>query len=83
MRSCFCCLSCANSFGVQDDQRNKLCPLPPKQLRDVANVCNRYPNLDVEYEVEEPDAIRSGESFTVRVSIERDEDEDEDAVRRC
>jgi hypothetical protein len=32
---------------MEDDERNDLLQMTPKQLADVARACNRYPNVEV------------------------------------
>lgn len=46
----------------------------PKQLADVARVCNRYPSVDLSFEVEDADEIASGDSVVVVVSLQREAD---------
>lgn len=41
-------------MDMEDDQRTALLGLSPRQLVDVANACNQYPNVDVSYEVCNP-----------------------------
>jgi pre-mRNA-splicing helicase BRR2 len=42
----------------------------------VARVCNRYPNIDVSYEVEDADEVASGDTVTVLVNLLREGDEE-------
>jgi pre-mRNA-splicing helicase BRR2 len=37
----------ADFMNMDDDQREKLVPLPSDQMSEVARVCNRYPNIEL------------------------------------
>jgi len=63
---------------LEEDQRNELLQMSEKQRQDVAVVCNRYPNIDVNYEIEDEDKIKSGKSISVNVQLEREMEEDEE-----
>jgi pre-mRNA-splicing helicase BRR2 len=64
-------------MDMEDADRRKLLQLPASKLDDIARFCNQYPNIEVAFEVEDPDSIRVGESVAVTVSLDRDLDEDE------
>lgn len=36
---------------MEDNERNELLQLSDKQMTDVAKFCNRYPNIELTYEV--------------------------------
>lgn len=59
---------------LEDDDRSKLLMMTDSQMADVAKFCNRYPNIEMSYEVEEEDNIHSGASINVVVSLEREDD---------
>ena len=42
---------------------------------DVARAANRYPNVEVAFEVEDADEVAAGDSVTVLVTLERDAEE--------
>jgi pre-mRNA-splicing helicase BRR2 len=42
---------------MEDDDRNTLLQLAEAQMADVARFCNRYPNIELSYEVQEKDEI--------------------------
>lgn len=42
---------------MEDDTRNSLLELTESQMADVARFCNRYPNIEMTYEVAEKDNI--------------------------
>ncbi|GAM82649.1 hypothetical protein ANO11243_006310 [Dothideomycetidae sp. 11243] len=53
--------------------------LDNKQLGDAAKFTNeKYPNLELEYELEDPENITAGEPSFIKVSVERDVDEDDE-----
>merc|ERR1712137_775863 len=62
---------------LEDEQRDKLLQMTPKQMMKVAEACNRFPDLDVEFQVA-TEEIQAGENVSVRVILERDLDEDEE-----
>ncbi|KAF5400264.1 U5 small nuclear ribonucleoprotein helicase [Paragonimus heterotremus] len=67
---------------MEDDARAKLLSdLSQTQLADVARFCNRYPNIEISYEVVNASgsslaksSVRAGETLNVNVSLEREED---------
>ena len=64
-------------MDLEDAERNELLAgLSSAQLADVARVCNRYPNIDVSYEVEDADEVASGDTVTVLVNLLREGDEE-------
>ena len=48
-----------------------------KQLVQAADFANRYPNVELEFEVEEPEDITAGAPAYLRVKVVREMDEDE------
>ncbi|CAF4077206.1 unnamed protein product, partial [Rotaria sordida] len=56
---------------MQDEERVELLQLSTSKLADVARFCNRYPNIEVSYEVPDKDDITSGSTVNVNVSLER------------
>jgi len=60
---------------MEDDDRVALLSMTNSQLADVASVCNRYPNIELSFDVEDADEIASGDAVTVVVSLEREVDE--------
>ncbi|XP_055517961.1 U5 small nuclear ribonucleoprotein 200 kDa helicase [Leucoraja erinacea] len=59
---------------MEDDERNVLLQLNDAQMMDVARFCNRYPNIELSYEVIEKENIKSGSSVVVMVQLEREEE---------
>ena len=71
------CESVYDLMDLEDAERNELLAgLSSAQLADVARVCNRYPNIDVSYEVEDADEVVSGDTVTVLVNLLREGDEE-------
>jgi pre-mRNA-splicing helicase BRR2 len=56
--------------------------LDKKQLMQAAAFANKYPNLDLEFEVEDPDEITAGAAAYLKIKIARDaeDEDDEDAA---
>nr|CAH7746700.1 unnamed protein product [Callosobruchus chinensis] len=59
---------------LEDDDRSKLLQLTDSQMADVARFCNRYPNIELTYEVMDKDRIHSGSSVHVGVQLEREDE---------
>ncbi|OXB52652.1 UNVERIFIED_CONTAM: hypothetical protein H355_000015 [Colinus virginianus] len=59
---------------MEDEERNALLQLSDAQIADVARFCNRYPNIELSYEVVEKESIRSGGPVVVLVQLEREEE---------
>ncbi|KAK1332769.1 hypothetical protein QTO34_006299 [Cnephaeus nilssonii] len=59
---------------MEDEERNALLQLSDGQMADVARFCNRYPNIELSYEVVDKDGIRSGGPVVVLVQLEREEE---------
>lgn len=49
---------------MEDEDRTALLQLSDVQMADVARFCNRYPNIELSYEVGERDNIKRCVSFT-------------------
>ncbi|CAG0914379.1 unnamed protein product [Notodromas monacha] len=59
---------------LEDEERNALLQLDEARMADVARFCNRYPNIELTYEVEEKDNLRSGKTVNVAVQLEREDE---------
>uniref|UniRef100_A0A667XIR0 U5 small nuclear ribonucleoprotein 200 kDa helicase n=1 Tax=Myripristis murdjan TaxID=586833 RepID=A0A667XIR0_9TELE len=59
---------------MEDEDRTALLQLSDAQMADVARFCNRYPNIELSYEVAEKDNIKSGSPVLVLVQLEREEE---------
>jgi len=63
-------------LDLEDPDRRDLLQMTNKQLADVAQVCNAYPNIEVDYSLEgvDKDNVPAGESVVVTVNLEREDD---------
>jgi len=61
---------------MDDNKREKLLHMDKTQLADVAKAANRYPNIDLQFEIESK-GIKAGTIMKVNVQLEREMDEDE------
>ncbi|XP_053622297.1 U5 small nuclear ribonucleoprotein 200 kDa helicase [Plodia interpunctella] len=59
---------------LEDNARAKLLQLSSNEMADVARYCNRYPNVDLSYEVKNSRRLSAGKSIEVEVSLEREDD---------
>ncbi|KAI8064474.1 Sec63 Brl domain-containing protein [Gongronella butleri] len=65
---------------MEDDVRNKALKMDAKQLGQVARFVNRYPNVELGFEVANEDDLASGNVVQVKVQLEREWDEEEDGA---
>lgn len=59
---------------LEDEDRIKLLQLSDSEMADVARFCNRYPNIELSYEVANKNRISAGSSVNVTVSLEREDE---------
>ncbi|MCL7047252.1 hypothetical protein MKW94_014479 [Papaver nudicaule] len=57
---------------MEDDERQELLQMSDSQLQDIARFCNRFPNIDMTYEVLESDNVVAGDDVSMQVTLERD-----------
>ncbi|KAI8977390.1 Sec63 Brl domain-containing protein [Mycotypha africana] len=63
---------------IDDDVRNDcLKSLNQRQMGEVARFVNRYPNIDIGFEVAERDSVAAGGIVNIKVQLEREIDEDD------
>ena len=48
--------------------------LPPSKMAEVARFCNAFPNVEIAFELQEPDEIVTGDAVTLLVQLEREGD---------
>ncbi|KAJ1655811.1 Pre-mRNA-splicing helicase BRR2 [Dispira simplex] len=64
---------------MDDEQRQQLFSgLQPSQVNTIAAFVNRYPEIEVHFELPDEDQIISGQPALLRVSLEREAGEEED-----
>lgn len=59
---------------LEDEDRIKLLQLSDAQMADVARFCNRYPNIEMNFQVLEKERIVSGATVKVVVQLEREDE---------
>ena len=59
---------------MEDEPRNSLLQLNEAQMADVARFCNRYPNIELTYEVIDKEDISSGAPINIAVTLEREDE---------
>lgn len=62
-------------MDMEDEERNKLLRLSDLQMQDVAKFCNRYPNIELSYEVADKDTLNAGRPVVVNVNLEREDEQ--------
>lgn len=73
------CTTIPDLLDLDDKRRLQLLsPLMERtQLADVARAANRYPNIEVQHEVQGEDELKAGAPMRIAVQLEREMDEDE------
>ena len=59
---------------MDDEPRNQLLQLTEGQMGDVAKFCNRYPNIELTYEIQDKEDISSGSHIYIAVTLEREDE---------
>ncbi|XP_015785684.1 U5 small nuclear ribonucleoprotein 200 kDa helicase [Tetranychus urticae] len=59
---------------LDEDERNALLQLDNAKMADLARFCNRYPSIELNYEVVDQKSITSGESVNVVIQLEREDE---------
>ena len=62
-------------MNMEDMDRNKLLRFSNEELSDIANVCNRYPAVEMKYSIVTSDILH-GEQVELNVNLSRDIDTD-------
>nr|GMD40293.1 DExH-box ATP-dependent RNA helicase DExH12-like [Ipomoea batatas] len=58
---------------MEDDERRELLQISDSQLMGIAHFCNRFPNIDLTYEVVDGENVSvGGEGISMQVTLERD-----------
>ena len=57
---------------LEDADRDEVLQMDNAKLSAVAAACNAYPNIDLNFEVEDKDDICSGDAVTIICELERD-----------
>lgn len=61
-------------MSLEDDERDDVLRLEGSELEDVANFVNKYPNIDVSYELDMESPLVANEPKEIVVTVERDEE---------
>ncbi|KAJ3669612.1 hypothetical protein LUZ60_011562 [Juncus effusus] len=56
---------------MDDGERREMLDMSDTQLMDIAKFCNRYPNIDMAYEVLDAADVAPGGKITLEVTLER------------
>ncbi|KAI8147636.1 Sec63 Brl domain-containing protein [Fennellomyces sp. T-0311] len=62
---------------LEDDVRNDVLRMGKRELREVANFVNRYPNVEVGFDVADADSVTAGGVVNVKVQLEREHDDED------
>jgi len=57
---------------LEDDTRAELLQMSDGQMEELATACNRYPNIEVSYEIANEDEVEAGDSVEIMVQLERE-----------
>jgi len=62
-------------MDMEDEDRNQLLStLNSVKMTEVAKFCNRYPNIEMSYDVVNKDSVQSGSQVNVNVALEREDE---------
>lgn len=68
---------------MEDDVRAKLLPIPEKEMLRLAQICNRYPFVQVEWEFQDVSSksveFEAGDTINLVVTVTRDDDDEEES----
>jgi len=59
---------------MENDDRDNLLKLGDKEMANVARFCNRYPNIDMNHTVEDPEDAAANRPTNVHITLEREAD---------
>ena len=59
---------------MENDERDELLKMDEGQMTDVAKFCNRYPNIEMNHEVVDPEEAQTGSPTIVNVTLEREDE---------
>jgi pre-mRNA-splicing helicase BRR2 len=65
-------------IDLEDKDRNDLLQFSKQQMSEVVRFCNSYPNVDVNYEIQDKEEIKTGGTIEVVVQLERVVDDEDD-----
>jgi len=63
-------------IDMEDDARRDLLELSDGQLEDVAEAANRYPSVEVAFDVVDPEDVTAGDAVEIIVNLEREHEGD-------
>jgi pre-mRNA-splicing helicase BRR2 len=63
---------------LEDSDRDEALQMDQRKMKEVARFVNRYPNVEIGFEVADDDAIASGNVVNVKVQLEREGDDDDE-----
>jgi len=59
---------------MENDDRDNLLKLGDKEMANVARFCNRYPNIEMNHTVEDPEDAAANRPTNVHITLEREAD---------
>ncbi|VDK20795.1 unnamed protein product [Anisakis simplex] len=62
-------------LDLEDDVRSELLQMNAEQMLNVAKFCNNYPSIEVEYRIENDGTVNIGDTVSVSVEMDRDNDQ--------
>ncbi|EEQ38863.1 hypothetical protein CLUG_02989 [Clavispora lusitaniae ATCC 42720] len=61
-------------MALEDKERDDVLQLQEEKLNDVACFVNKYPNIDISYEMDVAEPLTAGEQKQITITVERDEE---------
>ncbi|QLL34924.1 hypothetical protein HG536_0H02990 [Torulaspora globosa] len=60
-------------MALEDEEREGIMPSDESEVFEIANFVNNYPNIELEYRIEQTGTFKAGERTTINVTLTRDE----------
>ena len=62
----------ADFLNMEEKDRSEIVKVNEEEMEEIANACNRYPNINLKFNVEEAEKVVAGDNVSVSVELERD-----------
>lgn len=60
-------------MALEDEEREDIMPANESEVFEIANFVNNYPNIELEYLIEQTETFKAGERTKINVTLTRDE----------
>lgn len=67
----------ADFMNMEDEERLAVLAMDEKQVAEIAKACNRYPSVSLSFDVQDSEAIVTGEDMSIAIQLQREGDPDD------